>query len=107
MEESDHRPAFTRDFPRTAELDALVAAFAAGNYARVRSEAPLLASSSDEAVKSALRILVERTEPDPLASALLVVTALLLGVLALFWISRSGGEHKSPPPPPPMIERIR
>jgi hypothetical protein len=108
MEESDDRPAFARGFPRTPELDAVVAAFAAGNYARVRSEASRLASaSSDEAVKSSLRVLVQRTEPDPLAKVLVFLTALLLVVLSGFWIVRSGGEHTSSPLPPPIIERIR
>jgi hypothetical protein len=106
---AERRPTFAKDFPRVRELDALVDAFAQGNYARVRAEAPALErSSDDEAVKRAARALVERTEPDPLAIALLALTAVLLLVLSAWWIAHG----KAPPapqfaPPTPLIERVR
>jgi hypothetical protein len=75
------RPDFTRTFPRSPELDALVEAFARGDYAEVRARAPDLERSSDDPrVRTAARTLSERTRPDPLAIALLAMTALLLTV---------------------------
>lgn len=82
------RPAFAKDFPRTPELDALVDAFARGNYALVRDAGRgLSTSSTDEAVRRAARILIERTGPDPLALALLVIAALVLLALGGFWMA--------------------
>ena len=45
-------PRFAADFPRHEELDALVVAFARGEYATVRERAPVLAKrADDEAVR--------------------------------------------------------
>jgi len=83
----ERRPTFARQFPRDPALDALVEAFERGDYARVRAEAPgLERASGDDAVKAAARTLVERTQPDPLAVRLLVVTGALLVVLTVWWI---------------------
>lgn len=80
-------PSFARAFPRSPDLDALVEAFARGDYASVRARAPDLERSSDDpAIKEAARTLVERTRPEPLAVALLAVAALLLSVLAAWAI---------------------
>jgi hypothetical protein len=82
------RPAFARDFPRSPALDAVVEAFARGDYARVRADASALErDSDDDAVKRAAHSLVERTRPDPLAVALLGLAALLLVVLAAWAIA--------------------
>jgi anti-sigma factor RsiW len=87
----DERPAFARDFPRDPELDALVAAFSAGDFARVRGEAPrVIASSADDAVKRAAETLVTRTKPDPIAALLVGVTAVLLVALSAWWITHDG-----------------
>jgi hypothetical protein len=76
-------PSFAHAFPRTPALDALVEAFARGDYAAVRSRAPAVERASDDpAVQQAARTLVERTRPDPLAVALLAIAAVLLFVLA-------------------------
>jgi hypothetical protein len=91
---SDRRPLFTSDFPRTAALDALVQAFARGDYAHVRVEGRRLAESApEEEVRGAARSLVERTAPDPLAIWLLVLTGGLLVALSAYWIA-----HGKPPP---------
>lgn len=82
----ERRPSFSEPFPRTPELDALVDAFARGDYARVRAEAPALDKDEDDAVRAAARTLVERTEPDPLAVRLVWITAALLAVLAGWWM---------------------
>ncbi|MGH7293758.1 MAG: hypothetical protein ACRELB_02440 [Polyangiaceae bacterium] len=100
------RPTFASDFPATPELDALVDAFAEGNYARVRAEAPKLAeTTTDDAVRAAARTLVDRTKPDPLAVKMLLVTGALLVVLAGWWIvhgkAPAGATRTSPP-----IERV-
>lgn len=100
------RPSFSEQYPRTPELDALVEAFARGDYARVRAEAPELKNAPDEAVGKAARELVERTEPDPLAVKLMWITAALLVALAGWWIV------KGKPPPgaqqtSPQVEHVR
>ena len=84
-------PAFARAFPPDPELAALVDAFVAGNYARVRADAPKLASrAEDPRVRDAARELVARTGADPLAKALLALTAALLVILSAWWIAHSG-----------------
>ncbi len=89
--EATGRPAFAREFPAHPELDGLVAAFEAGDFRTVRSGASKLASSdADESVRSAARVLLDRTKPDPLATYLLVLTALLLVALTVFWIRHNG-----------------
>ncbi len=82
------RPNFARDFPRAPPLDALVDAFVRGDYARVRAEGQRLAGSTEEndAVRQAARTLVSRTDPDPTAVWLLVLSAVLLAVLSAYWI---------------------
>jgi hypothetical protein len=86
MKES-RRPAFADEFPRTADLDEVVGAFARGDYARVRARAILLEKTSpDPSVRNAARLLVERTRPDPLAVTLLVIAGLLLVTMAVWWV---------------------
>lgn len=81
-------PAFARDFPSDPTLDALVAAFEAGDYARVRREAPALAQATDrDEVRAAARELARRLDPDPLALWLLVGAAVLLAFLAAWYWS--------------------
>jgi hypothetical protein len=102
--EEPRRPAFAAKFPREPALDALVAAFEGGDYARVRSEAPkVVASAKSDEIRRAARTLVKRTTPDPLALKMLGLTAALLVVLAgYFWT------HDQPPPaPPPTVERVK
>ena len=83
-------PAFARDFPKDPELDALVVAFARGDYLAVRQRAPkLAASTSDPQVKRAAELLRQRIEPDPLARALFVIAAALLIVLTSYWVLHS------------------
>jgi hypothetical protein len=86
-------PAFARTFPPSPDLEALVEAFARGDYARVRAQAPAIERASDDPrVKEAARMLVERTRPEPLAVALLVIATVLLAVLAIWAII-----HGKPP----------
>lgn len=78
-------PAFALGFPEDPALDALVAAFEQGDYARVRREAPALVKQTDRAeVRKAARELLKRLEPDPIAVYLLAGAAILLAFLA-FW----------------------
>jgi hypothetical protein len=80
--------AFARAFPRDPALDALVAAFDAGDYARVRREAPALAKETDrDDVRAAARELARRLDPDPLAVYLLGGAAVLLAFLAAWYWS--------------------
>ena len=86
-------PSFARSFPRDPALDALVAAFQAGNFAQVRRDAPaLIASTADEAVKRAAETLIARTRPDPVAALLIGLAALLLFTLSAWWIAHGGGK---------------
>jgi hypothetical protein len=88
------RPAFARDFPRDPALDALVDAFAEGDYRRVRSEGAILAGSAASVeVQRAARTLVDRTRPDPLSVWLLALSAVLLVVVSTYWIVNG----KAPP----------
>lgn len=84
----DDVPAFALSFPKDPALDALVAAFEAGDYARVRAEAPALAKSTDRPeVRTAARELQKRLDPDPIAVYLLGAATLLLVFLAgWFWM---------------------
>ena len=102
-------PSFARKFPRDEKLDALVMAFATGDFKRVNAEAPDLAKSSeDEAVKKAALMLVERTRPDPTAKIFFLLTAALLTFLTIYWATHDGPPKDAPAPtkPVPTIERI-
>jgi hypothetical protein len=81
-------PAFARTWPQDPELSALVAAFEAGEYARVRREAPALARRTEsDAVRRAARELRRRLDPDPVAVYMLVAAAALLVFLAgWYWL---------------------
>lgn len=84
-------PAFAKRFPRDPALDALVAAFARGDYAAVREGAPKLASTTTSAsVREAAETLRARIEPDPTSKILLLVAAALLAFLTLWWVAHDG-----------------
>ena len=93
-------PSFAREYPETPEIAALVVAFARGDYALVRANAPrLAASTADPRVKQAALELFERTRPDPLAVALLALTAALVMALGGWWMAYG----KAPPQPPAVV----
>ena len=102
-------PAFAQDFPHDAELAALVSAYAAGDYATVRTGAPALAAktASDE-VKRAALLLRARIEPDPSSRLFFGLTAALLLFLFAWWATHDGPSHAAPagPKPPPAVERV-
>jgi hypothetical protein len=101
-------PAFARDFPRNDELDALVAAFARGDYRSVRERAPALAANAeDPAVKEAAQLLRARIEPDKTARLFFGLTAALLLFLSLWWVTHDGRTHTAPPEPPPKVEYVK
>ena len=79
-------PAFALGFPEEPALQALLAAFEQGDYARVRREAPALIKQTESAeVRKAARELVKRLDPDPVAVYLLAGAALLLAFLACWY----------------------
>jgi len=85
----EERPRFLLEFPEDPELEALIAAFEAGNFARVRREAPELARrSSDDAVRQAALELRRRTDPDPLLIALLLLCLALFGFVVIWVYTR-------------------
>jgi hypothetical protein len=102
----ERRPTFARSFPASPELDALVDAFAQGDYARVRAEAPKLEQATeDDAVRTAARTLFDRTRPDPLAVRLLVLTGVLLLALTGWWVTH-GKAPDGATPTAPAVERV-
>lgn len=73
------RPGFLLDYPEDPELDRLIAAFEAGDYALVRELTPrIVAQSVDPAVKEAAREIRRRIDPDPLLRYLLFISIGLL-----------------------------
>jgi hypothetical protein len=104
----DERPRFARNFPEDPALDALVEAFARGDYARIRAECPGLSrSAADASVRRACRVLLARTRPDPLAVFLVALTAALLVVIAAYWTTRGGADPRAAPRPPSVVEPPR
>jgi hypothetical protein len=101
------RPSFAADFPREPALDGLVDAFARGDYACVRAGAPALASSEDATVRDAAKTLVERTRPDPLATALLAITAALLVLVSVYWSVHGKAPAQQQLPSGPPVEHVR
>ena len=68
-------------------IDALLEAFARGNYAAVRRDGASLArEADDETVRRAAQVIVDRTKPDPLTRTLLALAAVLLVMLSAWWI---------------------
>ncbi|MCL2447695.1 MAG: hypothetical protein FWD17_01975 [Polyangiaceae bacterium] len=105
MLETRNRPKFARAYPRDPELDALVEAFARGDYGTVRSRAPRLAeSASDGPIRLAARALLARTRPDPLAVVFLALSAALLLALGSYWMA-NGRAGIAPLAPLPAVER--
>lgn len=79
------RLAFASHYPASEELDALLDAFEAGNYARVREGAPTLAQrTEDPEIARAARDLASRLSPDPLAVRMLMGAGLLL-LFLIYW----------------------
>ena len=73
---------FASAYPESEELDALLAAFDAGDHARVRSGAPELAARTENArVADAARDLHRRIHADATATYLLVLPLALLAYL--------------------------
>ena len=95
-------PRFAMVFPSDPQLDALVQAFARGDYGAVRAGVPAFDDRPDDIRKAAARLL-EGTKPDPTAKLLFVMTAALLAFLMLWWSTHDG----PPESPPPASERAR
>lgn len=109
-------PGFAQGFPDHPAVDALVVAFEQGNYAGVREGAKtLLERSADgaskdtkqkgeplphplpsspeerDAIRSAARELLRRTEPDPLAIYMVLGAFALLAFLSIWYWSHPHG----------------
>ena len=79
------RPQFLLDFPEDGELEPLIVAFEAGNYRKVRNEAPGVAErAGDPDVRAAALELLRRIEPDPLVKYLLAIAFALLIFLTIW-----------------------
>ncbi len=103
-------PAFARGFPRHAELDSLVDAFAQGDYLAVRTRGPKLAASPDVPVevKRAAEVLCARIEPDKTARTFFALAAALLVFLTVWWVTHDGPDQHGPAPAvvPPVVEFV-
>ena len=85
-----YRPLFVQAFPADPELDLLVRAFEAGDYARVRREAPALAArTANSEVRDAALELRRRIDPDPLLRYFIALAVALLVFLALYVYSKT------------------
>ncbi len=100
------RPPFAQGYPDDPELLRLVAAFEAGDYARVNDGARALAESPDPVLRDAARDLASRTRPDSATVPLFVFAALLLASLTAYWITHDGPAGP-PNEPKPAVEIIR
>jgi hypothetical protein len=79
------RPRFLLDFPEDPELERLIGAFEAGDYAEVRRLAPrVVKAAASPAVKDAAREIRRRIEPDPLIRYLLFAAVGLFVVIVAY-----------------------
>jgi hypothetical protein len=102
-------PSFARRFPRDPKLDALVIAYAKGDFKTVGIEAPKLATASgDDAVKNAALLLAARTRPDPAAKMFFLLATALLAFLTIWWVTHDGPPKDTPAPtkPVPTVEYV-
>lgn len=85
-------PSFIEGLPRDPALDALVAAFVRGDYARVRRDGPgIVASAASPDVRAAAAEVMARTRPDPMSAAFFGLAAALLVLLSVYWWWKAGG----------------
>jgi hypothetical protein len=85
------RAAFLDDFPDSPELLPLIHAFETGNYAYLRKlERSLQQHCTDPELLASARELVERTEADPTAKKLLLLSVGFF-VFTLIWVYGSHG----------------
>jgi hypothetical protein len=81
----NERPVFLLDFPEDPELERMIAAFEAGNYAEVRRlSVGVIEGAKDQDVRNAALELRRRIEPDPLSTYIVVISAALL-LFLLVW----------------------
>lgn len=82
----EERPAFLLEYPHDPELERLIEAFEAGNFALIRRDAAELARrTNDEAVRRAALELRRRIDPDPLLLVMLALSIALFSFITL-WI---------------------
>jgi hypothetical protein len=80
------RPEFLADYPDAPELRPLISAFVAGNYGRLRELAAALdQDATDPEILGLARELVARTEADPAAKRLLLLSLAFLTFLVI-WV---------------------
>ena len=103
---AERRPSFAADFPRVAEVDELVGRVRTRRLRAGAPRRPAAAASPDPAVREAVRTLLERTRPDPLAVGLLAITGALLLLLTGYWVLH-GHAPPGAAPPLPAVERVQ
>jgi CHASE3 domain sensor protein len=87
-------PDFARDYPDDPALEALVVAFARGNYAAVRAGSKKLeGETTDETIRAAARELRARTGADGTMVALFVIASIGLVAVWLYWIVKAHGSQ--------------
>lgn len=70
------------------KIDALERAFARGDYGTVTKDVRSLLESKDDDVRARAKKLLARTKPDPIASVLFIIAALLLLALFVYFETR-------------------
>jgi hypothetical protein len=81
----NERPVFLLDFPEDPELERMITAFEAGNYAEVRRLSSGVAErATDPDVRAAALELRRRIDPDPLSTYIVLISVALL-VFLLVW----------------------
>ena len=83
------RPAFAAAYPRDPDVERLLQAFEAGNFAYVRAEAPgVIERAADDDVREAARDLRRRIDADPTSMFLWALGVALLVFLYGYYLAR-------------------
>lgn len=81
----NERPSFLLNFPEDPELERMIAAFEAGNYAEVRRlSAGVVEGAKDPEVRAAALELRRRIDPDSLSVSIVAISVALL-LFLLVW----------------------
>ena len=98
-------PRFAESFPADDDLEALILAFARGDYRAVRDGVPALKDKPEDVAKAAKQLLAA-TEPDPTAKLLFAMTGVLLVFLFAWWVTHDG-PRESAPASRPTVEHVK
>ena len=98
------RPAFARAYPETPAVDALLALFERGDYASLRRGAGTLMETGEPDERRAAALLLKRTEADPFAKLVLLLTLALLAWVTYHWETHDGKRNLVPDQPAQQVQ---